>query len=51
MRKPYICHLLFLDFQINHYTERLKHARNFSEHLFLKQELLNLKKTFITYYN
>lgn len=51
MRKHYICPMLFIDFQIQHYTDRLAVARNLKEKFFLRKELHNLKIAFFTYYN
>lgn len=43
--------LHFLEFQIDHYTQRVQNARSIEERIFLKKDLHNLKQALITHYN
>ena len=41
----------FLEFQIEHYGERIANARSFEERIWLRKQLYNLKQQLLTWLN
>lgn len=50
-RIPFVPKLLFIQFQMMHYEQRVLEARNEDERIFLKKELYNIQQAYKTYYN
>ena len=50
-RIPYVPRVLFIEFQLMHYEQRVAEAKTERERLFLKKELYNIHQAYLTYYN